>query len=383
MPLVPAFAVAAALLVAAVALTGWLRVRAAVQAARCEALLSAARAAVVLDAVRRCGHAAARSPEAVWAELCAAIRRLVPAADCVLIFDEEDAQLTCVAAEGSRAQYFGSSRIALRGARSLPALALTAGRRVTLADHPAGGFHPGDAFAVAVPLERERGRAGVAYVSAAVPVEPWALEAIVGVIAHAGFAYAIAQDRENDRRRAEFDALTGLLAPRALRERLAVALEAARFTPLARVALLFVDTDRFKEWNDAYGHAAGDALLRAIAQCLRAAACGPGDVAARNGGDEFCVVLAQTEKSAGIERAEALRRAIAGIDSSVLRPPGADAGVRVTASIGVAAFPADAATPEALLELADAAMYHTKHGGRDGVSYFDRDGAPRRAGVPV
>jgi diguanylate cyclase (GGDEF)-like protein len=354
-----------------------------VLAGRRNARLAAGRAAAVLDAVRRCGHAAARSPEAVRAELCAAIRRLVPAADCVLIFDEEEAQLACVAAEGPRAQYFGGSRIALVGARSLPALALAAGRRVTLAEHPAGGFHPGDAFAVAVPLERERGRASVAYVSAVAPVEPWALEAIVGVIAHAGFAYAIAQDRESDRRRAEFDALTGLLAPRALRERLATALEAARFAPLARVALLFVDTDRFKEWNDAYGHAAGDALLRAIARCLRAAAGGPGDVAARNGGDEFCVVLAQTEKSAGIERAEALRRAIAELDPSALRPPGPDAGVRVTASIGVAAYPADASTPEALLELADAAMYHSKRGGRNGVSYYDVDGAPRRAGVPV
>jgi diguanylate cyclase (GGDEF)-like protein len=380
---VPALAVAVALSIAGLALASLVRTHAVLRAMRRDARSAASRSAAVLDAVRRCGYAAARSSEAVRAELCAAIRRIVPAADCVLIFDEEDGQLACVAAEGSRAAYFAGARIALGGARTLPALALAAGRRVTLEEGGAGGFHPGDAFAVAAPLERERGRASVVYVSAAVPVEGRALEALVGIVAHAGFAYAIARDRENDRRRAEFDALTGLLAPRALRERLAAACEAARFAPLARIVLLFVDTDRFKAWNDAYGHAAGDALLRAIARCLRAAAGGPGDAAGRNGGDEFCLLLAQTEKSAGIERAEALRRAIEELDVSALRPAGAGAGVRVTASIGVAAYPADAATPEALLELADAAMYHSKRSGRNGVSYRGADGLLRRAKAAV
>src|SRR5450755_3088588 len=71
-------------------------------------------------------------------------------------------------------------------------------------------------------------------------------------------------------------------------------------------------------WNDNYGHASGDALLRELAQLLRAAASNPGEIVARNGGDEFCVVFADAEKSSAIERAERLRASIAAADFSGL-----------------------------------------------------------------
>lgn len=200
------------------------------------------------------------------------------------------------------------------------------------------------------------------------------LDAIVALAEHASFAYALAHDREADRRRAEYDALTGLLTPRAFRERLAGLVERTRYVPLGRLALAFVDTDRFKQWNDAYGHASGDALLRAIAQLLRAAASCDGDLVARNGGDEFCVVFADTEKSRALDRADALREAIAALDVAALRPPGAHAGVHISASIGVAALPADAASASELLERADAAMYHSKRTGRNAVAYHGVDG---------
>lgn len=362
MPSVPALVAAAALATAVTAAAGWARACAHLRYEHLRARLGRERQAALLDAVRRLGAASIRSVDAVRDELSDAIRRIAPAIDAVLIFDDEDGQLGCVRAAGSRVAYFAGTRIARARGSSLPALALERGHRVLLGADAPCGFHPADRFALAVPLPREGGPGGVLYAAAPRAVDAAAVETIVALADHAAFAYGLAHEREADRRRAEYDALTGLLAPRALRERLALMIEAARCAPLGRVALLFVDTDGFKAWNDAYGHAAGDALLRALAGVLRAAA-GPGDVAARNGGDEFCLVLAATEKSCAIERAEALRQAIEGLEAG-----------RITASIGVAAYPADAASASALLERADEAMYHSKRGGRNRVSYAGVDG---------
>jgi diguanylate cyclase (GGDEF)-like protein len=331
--------------------------------------------ATLVDGLRRLGIAATRSVEAVRVELDAAIRSVAPAIDSVLIFDEEEGQLHCVAAAGARVCYFAGVRIARSDLRTLPAQALAHGHRATLGQNGARGFHPADAFAVAIPLLRGAGCASVVYAAAPQTVGADALEAIVALADHAGFAYTLAHERETYLRRAEYDALTGLLSPRALRERLTLLLERARSVPLARIALLFVDTDRFKNWNDAYGHAGGDALLRALAGVLRGAARGGDDLVARNGGDEFCVVLVDTEKSRAIERAEALRRAVEALDLTHLRPAASAETVAITASVGVAAYPADAGTPSELLEQADAAMYHSKRGGRNAVSYFGSDGA--------
>ncbi len=329
--------------------------------------------ATLVEGLRALGLAATRSVEAVRAELDAAIRRVAPAIDSVLIFDEENGQLACVSARGTRVMYFAGVCIARAEVRTLPALALARGHRVTLGESGARGFHPADAFAVAVPLLRSDGCASVVYAAAPCAVDAQALEAVVTLADHAGFAYSLAHEREGYLRRAEYDALTGLLSPRALRERLALQIERARFAPLARIALLFIDTDRFKGWNDTHGHASGDALLRALAGVLRAAGSAD-DLVARNGGDEFCVVFADTEKSRAVERAEGLRRAIGSLDVTPLRPAGSTEVVTVSASIGIAAYPADARTPSDLLERADEAMYHSKRNGRNAVSYFDAGG---------
>jgi diguanylate cyclase (GGDEF)-like protein len=330
--------------------------------------------ATLVEALRALGLAATRSVEAVHAELDAAIRSVAPAIDSVLIFDEEDGQLACVAATGARVLYFAGVTLPRNDLRTLPAVALARGHRVTLLESGTRGFHPADVFAVAVPLRRNTGGASVVYAAAPRSVDDDALEAIVTLADHAAFAYTLAHEREASLRRAEYDALTGLLSPRALRERLGSAIERAQFAPLARIALLFIDTDRFKNWNDSYGHAGGDALLRALATELRNAASGD-DLVARNGGDEFCIVFADTEKSRAVERAELLRRAIETLDLAHLRPPSGPDAVAITASIGIAAFPADARTPSALLERADEAMYHSKRCGRNAVSYFGIDGA--------
>jgi diguanylate cyclase (GGDEF)-like protein len=374
-PAATAAIVAVLLACIAVALLAAGRARAELRAERLTARLARERRDALLEGVRRLGAAALVSLDDVRREIDAAIRRIAPPVDGVLIFDDAGSDIVCAYASGARLAYFAGTRIA-RTAAALPARALRSGHRERRAEGERG-FHPADAFALAVPLARADGGASVLYVAAPVPVDANALEAIVALADHAAFAYALAFEREADRHRAEYDALTGLLTPRAFRERLSALLDRSRVAPLARLALLFVDTDRFKSWNDTYGHASGDALLRAIARALRASVSGE-ELAARNGGDEFCLVFVDAEKSTAISRAERVRRAVAAIDFGALRPAGAGDDVRVTASIGVAAYPADASTAQDLLERADAAMYHVKAGGRDGVAYFEAGGGAVR-----
>jgi diguanylate cyclase (GGDEF)-like protein len=357
------------------------RLRTRLRLERLAGRLARERDAAFIDAIRRLGAAALRSRAAVRTEIDAAVRRIAPAIDAVLIFEDDSTDLRCTYAAGERVAYFLDARIARTDSALLPARALRDGHRALVTDG-ARTFHPADVFALAVPLPRDDGGASVLYVAAPTRVDDDATETLVALAVHAAFADALADEREADRRRAEYDALTGLLTPRALRERLATLLERARTLPLARIAVLFVDTDRFKAWNDSYGHASGDALLRAIARVLRAAA-RPGELVARNGGDEFCVTFVDTEKSDAVERADALRAAIEGIDFATLRPVEAADDVRVTASIGVAAYPADAAAPNDLLERADAAMYHAKRTGRNAVAYIGRDGTFVRADAPA
>ncbi|MDB5095473.1 MAG: hypothetical protein JWO85_3574 [Candidatus Eremiobacteraeota bacterium] len=346
-----------------------LRARAAVRACRLALRLAREREETFIDSSRRLADAARTGVDAIRDEIVRAARTIAPNIDGFLLYEECDGSLTCTFAAGERVAYFPGSRTALDEPGSLPARAIALGHRVTLGEGGVRPVHPGDVAALAVPLALEAGRTAVLVMAARAPLDRQSVDRLVTVVDHASPAYLLAREREDDRRRAEYDGLTGLLTPRAFRQRLSLLVERARFAPLARLALVFVDTDRFKEWNDAYGHACGDALLREIAGVLRSIAAADRDLVARNGGDEFCIVFTETDKATAIERADLLRRRIAAIDCSALRPDGARGEVRITASLGVAALAADAAGASELLECADAAMYHTKQTGRDGVSY--------------
>jgi diguanylate cyclase (GGDEF)-like protein len=120
--------------------------------------------------------------------------------------------------------------------------------------------------------------------------------------------------------------------------------------------LLLVDIDNFKEVNDTHGHETGDEALRGVANVIQSGTRGI-DTGARIGGDEFAVILPETNLARGMEVAERLRSAIAALDTGV-------AG-RVTASLGVAELPACARTGEGLRAAADAALYEAKRAGRD------------------
>lgn len=149
------------------------------------------------------------------------------------------------------------------------------------------------------------------------------------------------------------DALTGLASLRLARDRLQQACARASRSH-GRVALLFIDLDRFKDVNDRFGHDAGDAVLKAVGRRLQAALRGI-DTAARIGGDEFLVIMADVETDEGVlALVERLRVSLA---EPVLHDGRSHS---VGASIGIARFPDDAATPEQLLSRADRAMYRIK-----------------------
>jgi diguanylate cyclase (GGDEF)-like protein len=365
----------------AVGLAAAWRMRGQVQAYHLSLEKATEREKRFVEAARRLSGAAGISVAAVREEMDRAIRSIEPAIDIVMIFEEHDAQLVCVAAFGERAGFFAGTRLALDDDTSLIVAALRCGHRVVAFDRPeARVLHPRDVFAAAIPLGLDAGRRCALYIGSAAAGAGGTADRIVRLVDQAAPAYRIALERADDRARAEFDGLTGLLTARAFRARLAAMIERARFMPLGRVAVLFIDIDRFKSWNDFYGHASGDALLRELAVLLRAAATDPADLVARNGGDEFCVVFADTEKSRAIVRAERLRASIAEADYRGLHAPvSSGEEVRISASIGVACFPVDAQSPEHLLEKADEAMYHSKKTGRNGVSFFGVEPALVRA----
>jgi diguanylate cyclase (GGDEF)-like protein/PAS domain S-box-containing protein len=171
---------------------------------------------------------------------------------------------------------------------------------------------------------------------------------------------------------ATHDSLTGLPNRSLLIDRLAQALAVAERSG-RRTGLIFVDLDNFKAFNDTGGHAAGDSVLRQIAQRLLSAV-RPMDSVSRLGGDEFVVLLPALESSA-----DAMNIA-ARIQRTIDAPIDLDHGaVPVTASIGVSVCdPASAVrlTPDSLLRNADSAMYHAKSLGGSRTELFDEASTP-------
>lgn len=321
-----------------------------------------AREDFVLDATRAVLDASRRSSGAVIAALARALYTGDPAIDAVLAFAPSDEELLCVFAEGPRAEHYAHARMR-RDVDVLPARAARTGHRASGAG---GAVIPTDRCALAVPLLDNGTLRAVIYASSCTSAAFDGEDALVRAIEHAAAPYAIALEREAARADATYDGLTGLLTPRAFRTVLREEMTRARLRGGTPLTLWFIDTDRFKAVNDGFGHAAGDAALQSMAALLRAHVVPDVDVAARNGGDEFCALIRDAQKTHAIERAQefcdAVRRAAFGVP------------VPITASIGVASFPYDAADANALLEAADAAMYHSKRLGRDRVS-FAVDGA--------
>jgi diguanylate cyclase (GGDEF)-like protein len=175
---------------------------------------------------------------------------------------------------------------------------------------------------------------------------------------------AVAEGQARLQHLAHHDPLTGLPNRELLRDRVTQALAAAQRRQ-AKVALMLIDLDQFKEVNDTLGHATGDALLCHVAveftKLLREQ-----DTVCRQGGDEFAIVLADVDSvasvSQAVERVMTLSNRRAPIDGHELP---------MAMSVGIAMFPEDGADFDSLMQCADTAMYRAKASGRNAYRFYD------------
>lgn len=174
------------------------------------------------------------------------------------------------------------------------------------------------------------------------------------------------------------DGLTGLLNRRAFDD--CMETEIARSGRAASpMSLLLIDVDRFKSYNDQYGHPAGDECLKLVAEHLRLALKRPADMAARYGGEEFAAILPDTDEDGAYLVAEAFRHALA---EAKVPHRASERGV-LTASVGVATYMPDNLHRSAaeIIQAADEALYSAKAAGRDRVFGTRVTGKQRRYGT--
>ncbi len=317
-------------------------------------------ASAELASFHACVESSRESSRAVLRQLERTLRSIDPALDALAAFMPDGNELRCSFASGVRAEHFATARVSREARHHLVAHAAAIRHRAALSGS-LRPFIPTDRRALAIPLCDGNDVRGVLYASSSSDMALAQNERVARIMLDAGLAYTLACEREADRADATYDALTGLLTPRAFRDRLHAELAPRAQATRIVASLWFVDTDHFKRVNDEFGHAMGDAVLQGMADVLRAHTFADVDIAGRNGGDEFCALVRESQKTVAIERAHALCVAIRERDFGV--------PFRVTASIGVATFPHDAGSSSALLEAADGAMYFSKRQGRDRVSY--------------
>lgn len=176
-----------------------------------------------------------------------------------------------------------------------------------------------------------------------------------------GLAIANLRLRESLQQQSIRDPLTGLYNRRFLEEVLERELAQARRRRVP-LALVIADVDRFKNFNDSFGHEAGDMVLQSLARLLKSSLRGS-DVVCRYGGEEFVLVLPEATASGAQARAEALRSAVHALQLHYREQPLGP----ITVSFGVAAFPEHGDSSKALLAAADVALYEAKRSGRDRV----------------
>ncbi len=166
--------------------------------------------------------------------------------------------------------------------------------------------------------------------------------------------------------RADRDPLTMLFNHRAFHKRLHSEIERATAID-ERLAVVLIDLDNFKFFNDVYGHSVGDDVLRQVAMAL-AHSCRVEDVLARYGGDEFALIMPGLSRDAALAAADRINRCL---DDIGYRPPGYNAVIPFSMAVGVATLPEDGVTRFALIEAADASLRQAKSGCLDD-GYADR-----------
>jgi diguanylate cyclase (GGDEF)-like protein len=332
----------------------WLRA----QRLRRNVQLLAHRQSQALEMTKAFARASQRSSADVLAALAGALRERFPAIDALMVLRNAGAEFVPFFVNGARCEAFESARFPAVGAATPLTQAAACGYRVAL-EPPLRPLLPTDRSALAVPLDERR--SAIVYVSSAGRQTIADADAIVQAVEHAAAPFAAAREREAYRQRWTYEDLTGLLTPHAFLMRLEQRVCAARIRG-AHLGVWFIDVDDFKRVNDTHGHPTGDSVLQALSRVISAHVATGLDLVARHGGDEFSALLANVPKGVAIARAHRLCGSVATTGFE-------DATVPISVSVGVASFPVDAGSAPKLLELADAAMYHSKRCGRNRVSF--------------
>jgi diguanylate cyclase (GGDEF)-like protein len=193
---------------------------------------------------------------------------------------------------------------------------------------------------------------------------------LIGLVAWGSKRESAERERaEQAEERASHDGLTGLYNHRTFYSILgSEIIRAQRFKHPA--SLLMLDIDHFKRVNDSYGHQAGDDILRGLSAVISQLARGV-DSVCRYGGEEIAIVLPETALEGAAKAAERIRSTVEQHRFEI----GGGSGLAITVSIGVAAFPAHAATAEALVAAADQALYRAKDDGRNRACCYEEPGA--------
>jgi diguanylate cyclase (GGDEF)-like protein len=189
---------------------------------------------------------------------------------------------------------------------------------------------------------------------------------ILGALqSHVQAALTNANKYDAIRRQVVTDHLTGLYNRRYFSNRAGEEIERS-LRHQAPLSVLMIDIDRFKDFNDTYGHATGDRVLQTVARAMQDAL-RTSDICARYGGEEFAVLLPSTPGDKAYYVAERVRRTLSGTRYTGLGLP---PEVNITISVGVATCPRDATVLDELMELSDKALYQAKADGRDMVALW-------------
>jgi diguanylate cyclase (GGDEF)-like protein/excisionase family DNA binding protein len=295
-------------------------------------------------------------PATVIAEIADSLAGIIPV-DTLGIYVHQPAEraLEPLLARGVGAKAFMSRRLPDSGEVVSEVLATGEARSVNRVGRP--GSRVEAAAIILAPLQgpdRVIGLLHLKRLGEAARFEPREFDLVRLFAAHVSIALQNALTHKAVELRAQTDALTGLRNHGTFRDDLRVAVRAEQ-----PCALLMLDLDDFKAYNDRHGHEAGNVLLKGIAAAIRSA-CRGTDRVYRYGGDEFCILLPGAGLDDALDVAQRVRNAIRGV-----RGDGGRADVRC--SLGVATWPEDGTNRDDLLLAADRALYAAKRSGRDRV----------------
>jgi diguanylate cyclase (GGDEF)-like protein len=254
-------------------------------------------------------------------------------------------------------------------------VALQLGRKIhrseSLVHLPCRHVH-GDSDCICLPLRGATGFLGVLHVESTTPILKKRAESIGLFSAQVTLGLTNLRMREALRSQTVRDSLTGLFNRRYFDETLQRELASYRRDG-APISVLMFDLDHFKKVNDTYGHAAGDDALRAMGRLMKSSF-RESDVVCRYGGEEFSVILINTDLTKAYSKAESFRRLV---EQNELSWNGRDLG-HLTASIGVASC-TEFEEPECLVQAADAALYQAKRMGRNSTCVCSNQQMPMPA----